>query len=146
MSSSSDKKTTRISVNVDATRLLFAQQNATDVRPLARHAATRFCHFRFVLSAMGHRKRKRLRAYKNGVRAADTEFSHFFVGQLPDGEVGPAGAGHALALTSATCSIKAGALPSDRVLLRGHRQYYGPLGLPLHTARFRLRLIRVASP
>jgi len=53
---------------------------------------------------------------------------------------------HALALTSSSGTTRAGTLPSDRVLLRGHHRYYDPLGLPLRSARFRLRLIRYAWP
>ena len=60
---------------------------------------------------------------------------------------------HSLALTRFTRSIAAGTLPSRRVVLHGVRSpgshqglwYYCPLGLPLHGARFRLRLIRAAS-
>src|SRR6185437_10715404 len=48
----------------------------------------------------------------------------------------------------------AGTLPSRRVVLHGVRsrgshlalRYYDPLGLPLHSGRLRLRLIRLASP
>ena len=74
------------------------------------------------------------------------ESSHFVGGVGPAGVVGPRGPGHALALTSAFGLITAGALPSDRVVRRGHRRYYDPLGLPLRSARFRRRLMRGASP
>ena len=37
-------------------------------------------------------------------------------------------------------------LPSRRVVRRDDRQYLGPLGIPLRTARLRLRLMRVGSP
>jgi hypothetical protein len=55
-------------------------------------------------------------------------------------------AGHSLALTCSVNLTTAGTLPSDRVLLRNPRRYYDPLGLPLHGARLRLRLIRATSP
>jgi hypothetical protein len=54
--------------------------------------------------------------------------------------------GHSLALTLSSSVTKAGPLPSDRVVRRGHRRYYEPLGLPLRSARFRLRLIRATLP
>ena len=74
------------------------------------------------------------------------ELSHFVRGHTPAGVVGTGLAGHALALTSATGATKAGALPSRGVMLRRHRRYYGPLGLPLRTPRFRLGLIRARLP
>ena len=67
-------------------------------------------------------------------------------GLAPAGVVGTGLAGHALALTSASDATTAGASPSGRVVLHAHRQYYGPLGLPLRSARFHLRLIRAALP
>ena len=57
--------------------------------------------------------------------------------------------GQAIPARALTCSdgvIAAGALRSARVVLRRHRHDYGPLGLPLRDARFRLRLLRNASP
>ena len=72
--------------------------------------------------------------------------SHFFARHTADGVVRSARGGHSLALTCSDGIIAAGALRSARVVLREHRHYYGPLGLPLRDARFRLRLIRAASP
>jgi hypothetical protein len=72
--------------------------------------------------------------------------SHFFARHKADGVVRSARGGHSLALTCSDDIIAAGALRSARVVLREHRHYYGPLGLPLRDARFRLRLIRAASP
>jgi hypothetical protein len=72
--------------------------------------------------------------------------SHFFARPEADGVVRSARGGHSLALTCSDDIIAAGALRSARVVLREHRHYYGPLGLPLRDARFRLRLIRAASP
>src|SRR5439155_10638487 len=74
------------------------------------------------------------------------EFSHFVHGLAPTGEVGSGLAGHALALTSAYGTLTPGTLPSGRVVRHDLRRYYGPLGLPLHTTRLRLRLIRAALP
>jgi hypothetical protein len=54
--------------------------------------------------------------------------------------------GHALARDSSSDASKAGTLRSPGVLLRPDHHYYGPLGLPLRTARLRPRLIRVGSP
>ena len=48
-------------------------------------------------------------------------------------------------LTLIPSATKAGTLPSDRVVRRGHRRYYDPLGLPLRTTRFRHRLIRARA-
>ena len=53
---------------------------------------------------------------------------------------------HALALTSFPIVFFPRPLPSCYVLPHSYRQYYEPLGLPLHTVRFRLRLIRLALP
>ena len=74
------------------------------------------------------------------------ESSHFVGGHWPAGVVGPALAGHALALTSRSGSTTAGALPSRGVLLHHVPRYYDPLGLPLRNARLHLRLIRAVSP
>jgi len=67
-------------------------------------------------------------------------------GPTPVGVVGTGPAGHALARPSAFDLTTAGTLPSDRVMPRGHRQYFGPLGLPLRSGRLRLWLIRRALP
>jgi hypothetical protein len=64
----------------------------------------------------------------------------------PSGVGGTGRAGHALTRTHSTDKTRVGALPSHRVVRRGDQQYYDPLGLPLHTARLRLGLIRVALP
>ena len=74
------------------------------------------------------------------------QFSHFVVGLTPAGVVRSARGGHSLTLTCAYDMITAGTSPSGRVVLRDHRQYYGPLGLPLHSARLHLRLIRATLP
>ena len=62
------------------------------------------------------------------------------------GVVRSARGGHSLALTLVSSVTKAGVLPSRRVLRRGDQRYYEPLGLPLRTPRFRLRLIRARLP
>jgi PAS domain S-box-containing protein len=62
-------------------------------------------------------------------------------GLLPTGGIGPQHDGHALTLTSAATTIKAGALRSRRVVLRADYHYYDPLGLPLPCAGLRHRLI-----
>src|SRR6266545_6569325 len=67
------------------------------------------------------------------------EFSHFVDRLTSAGEVGSGLAGHALALTSVHGTLTPGTLPSGRVVRRGHRRYYGPLGLPLHTTRLSSR-------
>jgi hypothetical protein len=72
--------------------------------------------------------------------------SHFFARPEAGGVVRSARGGHSLALTCSGDIIAAGALRSARVVLRGHRHDCGPLGLSLRDARFRLRLIRNASP
>ncbi len=74
------------------------------------------------------------------------KLSHFVERPTPPGVVGTCPAGHALALTFFSDTTTPGALPSGCVVLRRHRRYYDPLGLPLHSARLRLRLIRVTSP
>jgi hypothetical protein len=50
--------------------------------------------------------------------------------------------GARIALTSSARAIKARALRSRRVVLHADPHYYGPLGLPLTSARLRTRLIR----
>ena len=63
-------------------------------------------------------------------------------------------AGQSLTLTRYLSMTTAGTLPSSRVMPHGLResglrlaqQYYDPLGLPLHTSRLRLGLIRARSP
>src|SRR5208337_5098166 len=62
------------------------------------------------------------------------QLSHFGDGLTPAGVVGPALAGHALALTCTIDLTTAGTLRSGRVVRRGHRHYYDPLGLPLRGA------------
>jgi hypothetical protein len=74
------------------------------------------------------------------------KLSHFVDGRTPIGVVGTGLAGHALALTYSSDMTTAGTLPSRRVLRRDDRRYYDPLGLPLRSARLRLRLIRRALP
>ena len=74
------------------------------------------------------------------------KLSHFIERPTPPGVVGNRLAVHALTLTFFSDMTTPGALPSGCVVLRRHRRYYDPLGLPLHSARLRLRLIRVASP
>ena len=74
------------------------------------------------------------------------ELSHFVRTLAPEGVVGPSlMPSHTLTLTSAFGLTNAGVLPSVRVLLRSFPRYYNPLGLPLHTARLRLGLIRGRS-
>ena len=63
-----------------------------------------------------------------------------------DGVIGTGLAGHALALTLVPSATKAGTLRSARVVRRGPRHSYGPLGFPLRRARFRHWLIRAALP
>ena len=104
---------------------------AQDVTPA--HAVVQRVEASFRLP-LGHRPQPSL------------EFSHFVDRLSTVGEVGTGLAGHALALTSAYGTLTPGTLPSGRVVRRGHRRYYDPLGLPLHTMRFHLRLIRTALP
>ena len=62
---------------------------------------------------------------------------------MPIGMVGPQQMhGQALTLASYTGAIKVGVLGSQRVVLHADLNYYDPVGLPLASARFRLRLIR----
>ena len=58
------------------------------------------------------------------------ELSHFVDGRAPAGVVGTGLAGHALALTSTSDVTTAGALPSGRVLLRGHHSVLRPPRTP----------------
>src|SRR4029079_12776852 len=74
------------------------------------------------------------------------QFSHFVARLAAAGVFRSGLAGHSLALTCSVNLTTAGTLPSDRVLLRNHRRYYDPLGLPLHSARLRLCLIRATLP
>src|SRR5688572_13819139 len=75
-----------------------------------------------------------------------SELSHFVRRLRPAGVFGSGLAVHALALTPFTDTTTPGTLPSGRVVRRGHLRYYDPLGLPLHSARFRRRLIRATLP
>ena len=77
---------------------------------------------------------------------ASLQLAHLVERRTPLGGVGSGLAGHALARPCAHAVPTAGALPSGRVLLHGHPQYYGPLGLPLRRSRFHLRLMRAALP
>jgi len=54
--------------------------------------------------------------------------------------------GYALTRGSFLGTVTVGVLSFTGVLLHRHRRYYDPLGLPLHSGRFRPRLIRRASP
>ena len=62
------------------------------------------------------------------------------------GELGPVLPAMPSRLPPSPSATTAGALPSGRVVLHGHRRYYDPLGLPLRTTRLHLRLIRAALP
>ncbi len=63
-------------------------------------------------------------------------FAHRQVdGPTPAGMIGPH-SGHVLTLAPYTGAIKVRALRSRRVVLHADRHYYGPLGLPLPSARF----------
>src|SRR6266536_538640 len=75
-----------------------------------------------------------------------SELLHFVRRLRPTGGFGTGLAGHALALTPSADMTTPGTLPSGGVIRRHHRQYYGPLGLPLHSTRFHLRLIRATLP
>src|SRR5205814_4870733 len=85
---------------------------------------------------------------------SSSQLSHFVGGRTPTGLIGSGLAGHVLVLTCSSDLTTAEALPSRRVVLHGVRsrrllpglRYYGLLGLPLRSARFRLRLIRAALP
>src|SRR5262249_24145 len=78
------------------------------------------------------------------------QVSHFVARPTAVGVVRSGRAGHSLALTCSLGVTTPGTLPSRRVVLHGVRsvglrlpfRYYDPLGLPLHGARLRLRLIR----
>ena len=74
------------------------------------------------------------------------QLAHFVDGLASTGVVGTGPAGHALARACAADIAPAGTLRSARVVRRGPRHYYGPLGLPLRHARFRRWLIRAALP
>ena len=74
------------------------------------------------------------------------QLAHFVEGLASVGVVGTGRAGHALARACAADVAPAGTLRSARVVRRGPRHYYGPLGLPLRRARFRRWLIRAALP
>src|SRR6185369_8133821 len=74
------------------------------------------------------------------------QLSHLVDRSESIGGFGTGLAGHALALTCFDDAITAGILPSRCVVRRSDRRYYDPLGLPLCSARFRLRLIRAALP
>src|ERR1700730_5988580 len=74
------------------------------------------------------------------------QLAHFVGGLASAGVVGTGRAGHALTRACAADIAPAGTLRSARVLRRGPRHYYGPLGFPLRRARFRRWLIRAALP
>jgi hypothetical protein len=75
------------------------------------------------------------------------EMARFGVRRWPDAVGRPVlMPGHALTRSSSFDAVTVGVLPSTDVLMRRYRQYYDPLGLPLRSARFRLRLIRHALP
>jgi hypothetical protein len=81
------------------------------------------------------------------VTAASGKQRHFarrrLDGRTPAGVVGPPQTdGHALTLASYAGAIKVGVLRSRRVVLHADLNYYDPVGLPLTSARLRLRLIR----
>ena len=60
---------------------------------------------------------------------------------MPAGMVGPSGLDHVLALDSLAGVTEVGVLPSCCVSRSDH-QYYGPVGLPLPSARLHHWLIR----
>jgi len=82
------------------------------------------------------------------------QLSHLVARPLAAGVVRSGLAGHSRALTRSDDTTAAGTRPSRRVLPHGVRsrsprpglRYPGPLGLPLHSGRVRLRLIRHALP
>ena len=74
------------------------------------------------------------------------QLAHFVDGLASTGVIGTGLAGHALARACAADVAPAGTLRSARVLRRGPRHYYGPLGFPLRRARFRRWLIRAVLP
>jgi hypothetical protein len=74
------------------------------------------------------------------------QLAHFVRELAFPGVVGSGLAGHALARACSSDIAPAGTLRSTRVIRRGPPYYYGPLGFPLHRARFRRWLIRVALP
>src|SRR5215211_2125112 len=74
------------------------------------------------------------------------QLAHFVVGLASPGVVGTGRAGHALTRACSVDIAPAGTLRSTRVMRRGPPHYYGPLGFPLHRARFRRWLIRATPP
>src|SRR5882762_6681493 len=80
------------------------------------------------------------------------QLSHF-IARLITAEVVSSGPAGVPTRTNAVTTT-AGTLPSRRVVRHGVRsrgyshalRYFDPLGLPLHGARLRLRLIRATSP
>ena len=72
--------------------------------------------------------------------------AHLIEGLAPLGVIGLGLAGHALMRARFANLTTPGTLRSDRVVRHGPRRYYDPLGLPLHSTGFRLRLIPVALP
>jgi hypothetical protein len=75
------------------------------------------------------------------------QVSHVIDGQSPVGVVGRRRSPrHALARSRFSDTITAGALPSGCLVRDSHHRYYDPLGLPLRSARLRLRLIRATLP
>jgi hypothetical protein len=72
--------------------------------------------------------------------------AHLNNGLTSIGVIGTGHAGHALMRSRSTYVTTAGTLRSDRVIRRGHRHYYDPLGLPLHMPGFHHRLIPDTLP
>ena len=93
---------------------------------------------------------QRVEAPSRGSLGCDPELSlqllHSLARPTAAGVVRTGLAGHSLARTCIASMTTAGTLRSGRVVRRGHRHYYGPLGLPLRGARLRLRLIRATLP
>ena len=74
------------------------------------------------------------------------QVAHFLARPTAAGVVRSGRAGHSLARACSSHTTTPGTLPSRGVVRRRDPWYYDPLGLPLRTTRFRLRLIRVRLP
>ena len=74
------------------------------------------------------------------------QLAHFVERLTSPGVVGTGRAGHALARACSADIAPAGTLRSARVIRRGPRHYYGPLGFPLRRARFRHGLYEPPCP